>query len=118
MLARCSKGVNGSQQWPPGFCGKDKMHMLLCYSVQCLEMNSRALLCRYQGNRMCVNYNKRNYSQENLLSLGYVIVFTADYSLLLSVPLIYFTHLSFEIEMKCWSIIVLQRKIYLFLLLR
>ena len=89
---------------------KTRCICFLCYSVQCLQMNSCALLCKYQGNRMCVNYNKCNYSQENLLALSYVIVFTADYSLLLSVPLIYFTHLSFEIEMKCWGIIVLQER--------
>lgn len=70
-------------------------------SAQCLEMSSFTLLCKCQGNRMCINYNSCNYSQGNFLVLSYVIVFTTDYSLLLSVLLIYFIHLSFEIEMKC-----------------
>lgn len=59
---------------------------------------------------MCINYSKCNYSQENLLAFSHVIVFTADYSLLLSVPLIHFIHLSFEIEMKCWHIIILPER--------
>ena len=42
--------------------------------------------------------------------LSYVIVFTTDYSLLLSVFLIYFAHLKFEIEMKCWCIITLKER--------
>lgn len=39
------------------------------FSVQCLEMSSLALLCKFQGNRMFINYNSCNYSQENLLDL-------------------------------------------------
>lgn len=47
---------------------------------------------------------------ENLLALSYVIMFTADYSLLVSVPLIYCTHLSSEIEIKRSCIIILQER--------
>lgn len=47
---------------------------------------------------------------ENLLALSDVIVFMADYSLLLSIPLIHFNHLKFETEMKCWCIIILQER--------
>lgn len=56
---------------------------------------------------MCINYNKCNYLLENLLVFSYVIVFIIDYSLLFFVFLVYFIYLSFEIEMKCWCIIIL-----------
>lgn len=90
--------------------GKTRCICFFYYSVLCWEMSSFALLCKHRGNRICINYSKCNYSQGNLLALSHVIVFTADYSLLLSVPLIYFTHLSFEIEMKCWCIIILPER--------
>lgn len=79
-----------------------------CYSVQCLEMSSFALLCKHQGNKVCINYNKCNYSQKIYWCL--VMMFTADYSLLFSVPLICFTHLSSEIAMNCWCIVILQER--------
>lgn len=53
---------------------------------------------------------------ENLLALSYVIVLTVDYCLLLSVPLMYFTHLSFETnEMLAYH--HFARNIYMYLLL-
>lgn len=54
----------------------------------------------------CINCSSCDYSQENVLVLGYVTVFTGDYSLLVSILLRHFTHLSFRMEMKCWCIIV------------
>lgn len=92
--------------------GKTRCICFFYYSVLCWEMSSFALLCKHQGNRICINYSKCNYSQGNLLALSHVIVFTADYSLLLSVPLIYFTHLSFEIEMNAGVSSFCQKDIY------
>jgi hypothetical protein len=43
------------------------------------------MLCKHQGDRMWLNYDRCNYSQRDLLVLSYVIVFSADYRLLLSV---------------------------------